>query len=111
MALNNLAKVLEKDIQRAILDYLKVRGYVHFRNNSGVFRPENADGSRRFVRFGAVGTGDIVGLTKQGRFFSIEVKRQGSKPTPDQLAFMENVSKSGGLAILAYSLDDVIKQL
>jgi hypothetical protein len=103
--------VAEKFIQKAILDYLGARGYVCWRNNSGVFRPENKDGSRRFFRAGAVGTGDILGLTKTGRFFTIEVKRKGAKPTPDQAAFMFRVTASGGLAILAYSVDDVIKFL
>lgn len=101
----------EAETQRAILQYLRMRGYICWRNNSGVFRPENPNGTHRFVRFGAVGTSDIIGLTKDGRFFAIEVKRKGAKPTVEQFSFLQNVRESNGIAILAYSLDDVIERL
>lgn len=109
--METLPPIPEKAIQKSILDYLAAANYVHWRNNSGVYRPQNRDGSTRFVRFGQTGTGDIVGLTKTGRFFSIEVKRVGKKPTAAQLEFMERVRKSNGIAILAYSLNDVLNHL
>lgn len=48
--------------------------------------------------FGKNGVPDIVGCY-QGRFFSIEVKREGSKPTPIQERRMAEIRKAGGWAV------------
>lgn len=41
----------------------------------------------------------------------IEVKRPGQRPTPEQAAFLDLVRKSGGLAIVATSVEDVVAAL
>lgn len=97
----------EKETQKAILEYLKLKGYFCWRNNTGANVSEYK-GKKRFFQYGKVGSGDILGLTKAGGFFSIEVKSSGKKPSPSQLEFMASVINSKGIAILAYSLDDVI---
>lgn len=48
--------------------------------------------------FGKNGVPDRVGVYK-GRFFSIEVKREGPKPTPIQTRRMAEISKAGGWTI------------
>jgi VRR-NUC domain len=99
---------LEKDIQKAILEYLQLRGIFAWRNNTGSFAfPETKTKARRFFRAGKPGSGDIIGLTGKGQFFSIEVKRPGQKATPDQEAFMREVRMNNGLAFVAFSVDDV----
>lgn len=98
----------ESDIQKAILDYLRLK-YFCWRNNTGGRPWQDNKGKDRVFRFGFKGSGDILGLTKTGRFFSVEVKRKGKKPTPDQIEFMNNINASGGLAIVAQSVDDVLK--
>jgi hypothetical protein len=100
-------KPLEKDIQRAILDYLKAKKYFCWRNNTGGF----IDNRNHFYQFGSVGSGDILGMTQEGRFFSIEVKRPGGQPTWNQVQFMNEVNRNKGLAFVAYSVDDVEKNL
>lgn len=47
--------------------------------------------------FGKNGVPDIVGCHK-GQFFSIEVKREGMKPTPIQERRMAEIRKAGGMA-------------
>lgn len=96
----------EKDTQRAILDFLRLNGIFCWRNNTGGF----VDKRDHFYQFGKVGSGDILGLTKTGRFFSIEVKAPGKKPTDKQIEFINSVNASGGLAFVAHSLDDVMEQ-
>ena len=53
-----------------------------------------------------VGTSDIIACVG-GRYVTIEVKMPGNKPTPDHQAFLNSVRNSGGIAIVAYNLDDV----
>lgn len=98
-------KARESEVQRSILEYLGLRRYFCWRNNTGGFR----DARDHFYQFGKVGSGDILGLTHEGKFFSIEVKARGKKPTDHQLEFMRRVNASNGLAFVAYSVDDAVK--
>lgn len=98
----------ENDIQCTILDYLSYRDIFHYRNNTsgiyvqktGSYRPSHSKGAS-----------DIIGCTKAGRFLAIEVKQPGKKPTPEQKEFIEKVNASGGLAFVAYSVEDVVREL
>ncbi len=65
---------------------------------------------KRHVKFGFAGISDIIGCYK-GRFLAIEVKVGKNKQTLSQKLFAESVILSGGIFILAYSLDDVINGL
>lgn len=100
-----LNKPKEQDILNAILSYLHYRRICVWRNNTGGFK--NKQG--HFYTFGLKGSGDILGLTKEGRFISIEVKVPGRKPTPNQVQFMETVNANRGLAFVATSVEDVQK--
>lgn len=103
-------EIKEKDIQRAILEYLQIKGYFCWRNNSGAMSGFH-NGKKWFMHFGAVGSGDILGMTKEGRFFSIEVKQPGRYPTPAQKEWIARVVENGGISFVARSLDDVTKVL
>jgi hypothetical protein len=100
--------MLENDIQRTILDYLSYRGVFHYRNNtSGIYIAK----SQSYRPSHSKGASDIIGCTKEGRFLAIEVKKPGGKATPEQKEFIEKVNASGGLAFIAYSVEDVEKHL
>jgi len=58
----------------------------------------------------APGVPDIVGCWK-GRMIGIEVKAPRGHLSPDQVRFIEAINRSGGLAFVARSLDDVIENL
>ena len=60
----------------------------------------------------SVGVPDILGIIPGGgRILGIEVKRPGNQPTIAQLAFMEAIRKSGGVAFVASSVEEVESQL
>lgn len=63
---------------------------------------------RSWVPFGKVGSGDILGLTKEGKFFSIEVKRIGGHLTEHQEMFAKRIKDNNGIAMTAYSVDDLV---
>jgi len=42
---------------------------------------------------------------------SVGGKRPGNQPTPEQLEFLDAVRRANGVAIIAYSIDDVMKVL
>lgn len=100
---------LEKEIQRAIMDYLKAHPKVAFvgRFNSGVAANQGNDGKTRYTRFSTVrGFPDIHGMLKGGAAFYFEVKRPSGRATPEQELFIEMVKAFGGIAAVVYSVTD-----
>lgn len=97
----------EADVVRGILAYLRLTGWHAWRNNSGGRVLPGHGGKGQFVRWGAVGSGDVLAL-KGGLFLSIEAKRVGGGAvTPEQKAWMDAVNAAGGLAFVARSVGDV----
>jgi len=97
----------EKDIQKAIIDYLRLKKCLVFKHHSTGFTMK--DGEARAFRYGDKGIADIIGCLPSGRFLAIEVKRPGGKMTPEQDKFLLEVNLHGGLGLLATSIDDVSK--
>lgn len=105
----------ESETQKAILDYLKLRQIFCWRNNTGArkfdYRRKDGKVTHNFFQWGKPGSGDILGVLKDGRFFSIEVKAYGKTPSESQEEFMAEVRKNNGIAFVAYSVEDVAKNL
>ncbi len=86
----------EKDITHEIRSYLKIRGIFHW---------------KQFQGLGAVrGIPDIIGIWK-GRMLCIEVKTETGKIRPEQQAFIDRINADKGLAFIARSVEDVMKEL
>ena len=101
---------LEREIQKAILDYLHLKKIVAFKHrNVGIKKP---NGSFIPLAVGEKGISDIIGLIPpNGRFLAIEVKRKGNYLTEEQKTFLERINANGGLGMVAYSLDSVMAVL
>jgi hypothetical protein len=93
----------ETELVGACLRLLALRGVFAWRNNSGAFVIGKGR-ARRFVRAGAVGAPDIIGVLPGGRFLAVECKRPGRRPTPAQDAFLDRLRQAGALALV---IDDV----
>lgn len=87
----------------ACLEFLAVRGVFAWRNNSGATKTEGG----RFVRFGLRGSSDILGILPGGRFLAVECKAPKGRTTPDQEAFLTDIRRRGGVAMVARSVDDL----
>lgn len=99
---------LEKDIQKTILSMLRWRKDVVFfgRFNRGQAQNTDAHGRTHYTSFNTVpGFPDIHGMLKDGRAFYIEVKRPGNKATSEQADFLAKVTAGGGIAGVAYSVE------
>ena len=91
----------ETQIQKAILDYLALKRYFHWRNNSGAMKTEH-----NFVRFGTPGSPDII-VIKNGFVWVIEVKTERGKLSEHQEAFRLALTEAGGTYLVARSIDDL----
>lgn len=102
----------EKAIENQILLYLYKKNIYSWKNQSvgiydqrlGIYRKSNNP-------FHKKGVSDILGLLPGGRFLAIEVKARYGKVSPEQEQFINDVNKSGGLAFVARSVQDVIEKL
>lgn len=66
------------------------------------------NGKERFFKVGESGWPDIIGATKEGKFFGIEVKTRTGVLSESQAAIGKRILSTGGLWFVARSLDDVI---
>ena len=101
--------MLEHEIQQAILARIGCsRVLTVWRNNTGTIRDHRGVP----VRFGLVGSADVLGVAMpSGRFIAIEVKQPGARLTPSQKAFGEMVRAHGAVYVLAHSVDEAIDGL
>lgn len=107
----SMTKLLEKDIQKLILDWLQMQKKTYvWRQNSGAMYAESKTGRHGFKTASVKGVSDIIGIW-QGMPIAIEVKRPGEKPTENQQEFMENFARAGGISICAHSLEEVKRSL
>lgn len=126
-----LTKRPERDLTNAILALLRAHGIAAWRTGVGAYRA-SYQGRERFVRVGTKGMSDIVGIWPTGiavsvlgpayprdrdgryilgRFIAIEVKSPTGRVRPEQTAFLQTVTRAGGLGFVARSVDDVIDKL
>jgi len=103
--------MLEKDIQNAIMDWLKLKGWYALRINSGAQFKENSKGKKYMIRLAPPGTPDIIACTPKGRFIGIEVKRPGNKPTKLQRETLQRITDCGGVGMWVRSLEELISDL
>lgn len=103
-----MAKGLKENaVLEQCLDYLHVKQIFAWRNNTGAVKV-----GKRFIRFGYVGSSDIIGITKDGRFLAVECKREkGGVLSEPQKVFLEEINRNGGVAICVHSVLDLIKGL
>ena len=94
----------EADLQRVILDWLKIRGILHWRCELGGLRGGRGGGRRPNPMSGFP---DIAGLWKR-RFFVIEVKAPKGVLSPSQIEWRDKLVGQGCVYILARSVDDVM---
>lgn len=100
----------EKETQKAVLDYLSLKGIFHYRQNSGAFKTDRGG----FYRMGASGAPDIVAVVNIcyiGVYVALEIKDIHGKLNDNQIKFKEDLEKSGGFYFIIRSLEDCINAL
>lgn len=123
----------ENDIKRAIIQYLILKGCLVLRVNSGAamgqYEDKKGNVKKRFMRFsqwyaggvtfeeGQAGVSDILALwlppKGPSKLLAIETKTPARRfeVTDAQRRFMAEIEARGGMAIVASSVDDLIKAL
>lgn len=110
--MNKTKPLPESVIESQIFHYLRGRGIVCFKSiNVGYFDPIRKVFRKQTSPYFRKGVSDCLGLLSDGRFLAIEIKARYGKVSPEQEQFINDVNKSGGLAFVARSVQDVIEKL
>jgi len=97
----------EQKLVKACMDYLRYKGFLVLRNNSGrIFINDN--GKVRAIRAGMAGSSDIIACSPDGRFFAIECKSKKGRLTENQKKFLQKVLELGGVALVVRNIDELI---
>lgn len=86
----------EKRIENQIKQYLDSIGAWHIKTHGNMFSK--------------AGTPDILACVN-GRFVAIEVKQPGARVSPLQMAHIKLINQAGGVAFVAYSVEETKKHL
>ena len=81
------------EITAEVLLKLRAIGYTVWRQNNIAVRGR--------VHTGILGLPDVIGYTSEGLFVGCEVKTKRDVLSEDQKAFLRNVQKKGGIALVA----------
>ena len=101
----------ENIITNAILTYLNCRPHTFaWRNNTtGIYDSRKKCYRSRTGKYNIRGVADILGITNEGRFIAIEVKRPGGRPSREQHDYLSRINALGGIAGIAPSVQDAKK--
>lgn len=95
--------MLEKDIQKTIIDFLRYYGWLVIKNNTvGIYKKSTG----KYIPSQAVGLADLT-ILKGGRVIMLEVKTAKGKQSDGQIEFQENWKEKGGEYYVVRSVEDV----
>lgn len=101
----------EKAIENMILSFLKIHGLFCWKIESqGTYDAKKGIYRRKNSIHRMLGVSDIVGLFPSGRLFAVEVKSATGRLSEHQRRFLDHINASGGVGIVARSIEDVKKQ-
>jgi len=104
----------ERIIQNSIIKYLHLKGIFCWNVRNGATYNKNLNGGKGGyqARSSMKGISDIIGIhPDDGRLIALEVKTAKGRPTPEQKDFIYHINRSGGIAGIVRSVEDVIKLL
>ena len=106
-----LKKITEKVVIQQVKQVIKATGIKLQRINTGCFIIGTGV-NRRFIKTADAGTCDFEGYDNTGRFVAIECKRpSGGRLSPAQKERIADINRKGGVAFVAHSGEEVLKQL
>ena len=96
----------ENSITNAILTYLNCQPNTFaWRNNTtGIYDSRKKCYRARTGKYNIKGVADILGITNDGRFIAIEVKRPGGRASREQQYYLSRIKALGGIAGIATSV-------
>lgn len=109
MANKNIKKELEKDIQNACCQYLALKKYFFWRQNTTPIYNISLKMFRSMPKYAKKGVPDIILIHKERGTIYLEVKRPGNKLNVDQVVFEEACKKLNQEYHIITNIEDLQK--
>jgi hypothetical protein len=97
--------IRETSLSARIAEYLNAKGIYHDRLNCGMVKTSHG----KWLHLCKTGTPDRFAIVR-GYIVFIEVKKQGEKPTPEQINRHEELRKSGAIVLVVDTYEGFIKE-
>jgi hypothetical protein len=111
-AVKKASKESEKTIQKRILNWLKSKDVLHWRQNAGTLFVGTPGKGGRCIRLGDAGLPDIILVVPpNGSMVGLEVKSATGRIRPAQKEFADKLTKNGGSYYIVRSLVDAMNAL
>lgn len=100
-------KCLEKlvgkhaELQKKIIDFLNISGHYVWPNPTGAYRRGGV-----WIKYGKVGSGDIIGMLKNGIFISVECKKDNDSHREKQKEFASLTEQHNAVYIICRSFNE-----
>ncbi len=95
--------MIEAEIQKTIVDFLKAKDYLVFRMNSGYIRKN--------VKLSPPGTPDLLVIMGDGKVLWIEVKTKTGGCNKNQINMISKLKGMGQEVIVARCIDDLMMHM
>ena len=99
----------ENAVQRACLEYLRLRGVFCWRSNNNATFDRTRGVFRAFS--GMPGVPDIIGILPGGRFLGIECKAKKGKQSDSQMEFEAQCKRLGGVYLLVRDVMELARMM
>ena len=97
----------ETEIQREVLDYLKLRNIPANRNNAGKVKKGS-----HWINLGKGGWPDVIAcLPPSGFFLGVEIKKPGEELSEKQVEVKAEIEQANGIVIVVTSVEELAEKL
>jgi penicillin-binding protein-related factor A (putative recombinase) len=102
----------EQMVKTAILKYLsfKREGKFWMNKSTGTYDPVRKIFRKNRSKWEILGVSDILGIYRE-KFIAIEVKSAKGRASPEQVKFIAEINRLGGVAFIARGVEDVEREL
>ena len=95
----------EREIQRAVLEYLRLRKFFCWKNNTvGIYKKDTG----KYIPSQSVGAPDIF-LVIKGQIYGLEIKSEKGKQSESQKRWQLLFEAAGGKYFIVNSLSELLK--
>jgi hypothetical protein len=98
----------ESELVQVALKWLELKGIPAWQNRTGAIARNDPKYGRRYHRYGAKGSPDILGcLPPDGRLLALEAKVGSNTASDAQKAFLERIDEAGGVTAVFRTLEEL----
>lgn len=98
----------ENEVLASCIELLSLMNIYCWRNNTGALK----DATGRLIRFGKVGSSDILGVLPDGKFLAVECKKsKGGIVSEYQEEFLQEINNCGGVGLVVRSSEELLNEL